>query len=57
VLAVFLTWFATQHPIIAGLIAFAFVVGIVFVIRIVIKAMRNLFRNTWEERERLEART
>jgi hypothetical protein len=56
VLAVFLTWFATRHPIIAGLIALTFVVGIVLVIRIVFKAVKNLFRNTWTRTESLEAR-
>jgi hypothetical protein len=57
VLAVFLTWFATRHPIIAGLIALTFVLGIVLVIRIVFKAMKNLFRNTWTKTEQMEART
>jgi hypothetical protein len=57
VLAVFLTWFATRHPIIAGLIALTFVLGIVLVIRIVIKAVKNLFHNAWTKTESLEART
>jgi Domain of unknown function (DUF4126) len=43
-LAIFLTWFATQHPILASLIALAFLVAIVVVIRWVIRALGGLFR-------------
>jgi len=43
-LAIFLTWFASAHPIIAGSIALTFLIGIVIVIRAVVQAMRRLFR-------------
>ena len=43
-LAISLTWFATQHPVAAGLIVLAFLIGIVLVIRWVMRALRNLFR-------------
>jgi len=43
-LAIFLTWFATQHPIMAALIVAAFLLVIVVVIRWVIQALENLFR-------------
>jgi hypothetical protein len=43
-LAVFLTWFATQHPIAAGGIVVVFLVAIVVVMRWVVRAMRSLFR-------------
>lgn len=42
-LAIFLTWFATQHPVLASLIVLAFLIAIVVVIRWVIRALRNLF--------------
>ena len=43
VLAVFLTWFATQHPVAASLIVVAFLIMIILVIRWVVRALRNLF--------------
>ncbi len=43
-LAIFLTWFATQHPIMAAAIVALFLVVIAVVIRWVIRAMKNLFR-------------
>jgi hypothetical protein len=43
-LAIFLTWFATQHPVAAGLIVLAFLIAIVVVIRWVARALKNLFR-------------
>jgi len=43
-LAIFLTWFASQHPIVAGSIVIALLVAIVVVIRAVARAVRNLFR-------------
>ena len=49
VLAIFLTWFATQHPVLASLIVLAFLIAIVAVIRWVIRAMRNLFRGAEAE--------
>ena len=42
-LAVFLTWFATQHPVAASLIVVAFLIAIILVIRWVVRALRNLF--------------
>src|SRR5580658_8779028 len=41
--AVFLTWFATQHPIAAAGIVAAFLVIIVVVMRWVVRAMKKLF--------------
>jgi Domain of unknown function (DUF4126) len=49
VLAVFLTWLATQHPIAASLIVAAFLVAIAVVIRWVVRAMKNLFRGAEDE--------
>lgn len=48
-LAIFLTWFATQHPIIAASIVAAFLLVIVVVIRWVVLALRNLFRGAGNE--------
>jgi len=48
-LAVFLTWFATTHPYIAGTIALAFVVATLLLVRIVVRAVRNLFRGAESE--------
>jgi hypothetical protein len=44
VLAVFLTWLATSHPYLAAAIAVALVVVIVLLIRLVWRALTNLFR-------------
>ena len=44
VLAVGLTWLATRHPYVAGTLALLFVVVIFFVVRLVVRAMRALFR-------------
>lgn len=44
VLAIFLTWFATRHPYVAAIIATAFVILIVVMVRWVIRAVRALFR-------------
>ena len=43
-LAIFLTWFATQHPYIGAAIVMVALLLIVFMIRWVIRAMRSLFR-------------
>ncbi len=43
-LAVFLTWFATQHPYISAAIVIVALLLIVVMIRWVIRAMRSLFR-------------
>src|SRR5277367_6495504 len=42
-LAVFLTWLATRHPIVAATIVAAFLIVIVIVMRWVIRAMKKLF--------------
>lgn len=44
VLAIGLTWLATKHPYVAGVLALMFVVIIFLMIRFVIRAMRTLFR-------------
>ena len=49
VLAVSLTWLATRHPYVAGALAMAFVVVIFFLMRLVIRAMRALFRGAEHE--------
>jgi hypothetical protein len=52
VIAIGLTWFATTHPYIAAGIAIALVVITIFAVRLVIRAMKRLFRgakNRWEE--------
>ena len=43
-LAIFLTWFSTQHPYISTAIVVVGLVLIVFMIRLVIRALRSLFR-------------
>ena len=49
VLAVALTWVATRHPYIAGSVALGLVVVIVLLTRLVIRAMRALFRGAEQE--------
>jgi len=49
VLAIFLIWFATQHPVLASLIVMALLVVIVVVIRWVVRALRSLFRGAERE--------
>jgi len=48
-LAIFLIWFATQHPVLASLIVLALLVVIVVVIRWVVRALRQLFRGAEKE--------
>jgi hypothetical protein len=48
-LAIFLTWFATQHPIMAAAIVAVFLAIIAVVIRWVIRALKNLFRGAEDE--------
>ena len=43
-LAIFLTWFATQHPYIAASLAVCFLAVIVILLRWVVKAVKALFR-------------
>jgi uncharacterized protein DUF4126 len=47
--AIGLTWLATRHPYVAGTLATIFVVIIVLMIRLVIRAMRALFRGAEHE--------
>jgi hypothetical protein len=49
VIAISLTWLATQHPYTAGLIAGALALLIVLLIRWVWRALRNLFRGAGRE--------
>jgi len=56
VLAIFLIWFATQHPVLASLIVLALLVVIVVVIRWVVRALRSLFRGADAEVADLQAR-
>ena len=44
VVAIGLTWLATKHPYVAGTVALIFVLTIFVMIRLVIRAMRALFR-------------
>ena len=44
VAAVGLTWLAAKHPVLGAAIVLVFLLGIVMVIRVVIRAMRRLFR-------------
>jgi Domain of unknown function (DUF4126) len=55
-LAIFLTWFATTHPIMAAAIVAAFLLVIVAVIRWVVRALKNLFRGAEDELTRPRAR-
>jgi hypothetical protein len=43
-LAIFLTWFATQHPYVAATLAVCFLAVIVLLLRWVVKAVKALFR-------------
>jgi hypothetical protein len=43
-LAIFLTWFATQHPYVAAGIVLVFLAIIVILVRLVVRAIRALFR-------------
>ena len=49
VLAIGLTWLATRHPYVAGTLATIFVLIIVLMTRLVIRAMRALFRGAEHE--------
>lgn len=48
-LAIFLTWFATQHPYFAAGIALVFLAVIVLLVRWVVRAVRALFRGAENE--------
>jgi hypothetical protein len=47
--AIFLTWLATRHPYAAGAIALFLVVIIILLARVVIRALRSLFRGAEKE--------
>ena len=49
VLAIGLTWLATKHRYAAGTVALIFVVAIVLMVRLVIRALRALFRGAEQE--------
>ena len=49
VLAIGLTWLATRHPYVAGTVATMFVLIVVLMTRLVIRAMRALFRGAEHE--------
>jgi len=49
VVAIGLTWLATRHPYVAGTLALIFVMFIVLLTRLVIRAMRALFRGAEHE--------
>ena len=49
VLAIGLTWLASRHPYAAGTVALIFVVVIVLMVRLVIRALRALFRGAEQE--------
>ncbi len=49
VVAVSLTWLATRHPYVAGTVAAIFIVTIILLIRLVIRAMRALFSGAEHE--------
>jgi hypothetical protein len=44
VIAIGLTWFASAHPILAGVIVLVLLIGILYMIRFIVRAMRRLFR-------------
>ena len=48
-LAVFLIWFATKHPYVTTAIVAVLLVTIVLLVRLVIRALRNLFRSAERE--------
>jgi hypothetical protein len=48
-LAIFLTWFASVHPVIAASIVGVFLVMIVIVVRAVVRAVKKLFRGAEAE--------
>ncbi len=48
-LSVFLTWFATQHPYITAAIVLVALLLVVFMIRLVIRALRSLFRGAGQQ--------
>ena len=55
VLAIFLVWFSTQHPVLSSMIVLALLVAIVVVVRWVIRALKNLFSGAEREAAELKA--
>ncbi|HYN05996.1 MAG TPA: DUF4126 domain-containing protein [Vicinamibacterales bacterium] len=51
--AIFITWFATQHPYLAATIVVLLLVVIVVLVRWIVKAIRSLWRNALERRDRV----
>ena len=49
ILAIGLTWLATRHPYLAGALAMAFILVIVLLVRLVIRALRALFRGAEQQ--------
>jgi Domain of unknown function (DUF4126) len=49
VLAIGLTWLATRHPYLAGILAAGLILTVLFTIRLVISAMRSLFAGARHE--------
>lgn len=49
VLAIGLTWLATRHPYVAGTLAAALILAVLFAVRLVIRAMRSLFAGARHE--------
>jgi uncharacterized protein DUF4126 len=43
-LAIFLTWFATRHPYLAAAVAICFLAAIIILVRLVVRAVKALFR-------------
>src|SRR5882724_948882 len=56
VLAIFLVWFSTQHPVLAATIVVALLLAIVIVLRWVVRALRSLFRGAEREVVQLQVR-
>jgi hypothetical protein len=50
-LAVFLTWLATRHPLAAASIVAVFLAAIIFMMRWVVRAMKKLFHGTEKDNE------
>jgi hypothetical protein len=48
-LAIFLTWFATRHPVIAALVVAGFLAILVMAMRWVVRALKGLFLSTGDE--------
>ncbi len=57
VLAIFLVWFATQHPVLATIIVLALLLLIVVAVRWVVRALRQLFRGAERETAQLQIRS